>query len=75
MDTDVVFVHPLPGGSGASAVGIEVGAGGEPGRAREHLATRGATGGGGGGGGGAWSEGAVLCNAVLAFEARAPCSP
>ena len=66
MDTDVVFVHPLPGGSGASAVGMEAGAGGEPGRAREHLATR------GGGGGGAWSEGAVLCNALLAFEARAP---
>ena len=62
-------MHPLPGGSGASAVGIEAGAGGEPGRALEPLATRG---GGGGGGGGAWSEGAVLCNAVLAFEARAP---
>ena len=60
-------MHPLPGGSGASAVGIEAGAGGEPGRSREPLATR-----GGGGGGGAWSEGAVLCNAVLAFEARAP---
>ena len=50
---------------------MEAGAGGEPGRAREHLATGGATG-GGGGGGGALSEGAVLCNALLAFEARAP---
>ena len=65
-------MHPLPGGSGASAVGIEAGAGGEPGRAREPLATGGGGGGSGGGGGGAWSEGAVLCNAVLAFQARAP---
>ena len=51
-------MHPLPGGSGASAVGIEAGAGGEPGRAREHLATGGATGGGGGAtGGGAGATG------------------
>ena len=74
LDTDVVFVHPLPGGSAASAVGIESGAGGAPGRSREHLTTGGNGGGGGGGGGGgaSWSEGAVLCNAVMAFEAGAP---
>ena len=83
LDTDVVFVHPLPGGSAASAVGIESGDGGEPGRSREPLTNDGngggrgdgggSSGGGGGGGGGAsWSDGAVLCNAVMAFEAGAP---
>ena len=87
LDTDVVFVHPLPGGSAASAVGIESGAGGAPGRSQEHLTTGGNGGGGGnggaggngggggdggGGGGASWSEGAVLCNAVMAFEAGAP---
>ena len=70
VDTDVIFVHPLSGDSVVSAVGIESGGGGAPGRSRERAT--GQLESDGGGGGAAWSEGAVLCNAVMAFDAGAP---
>jgi hypothetical protein len=69
VDTDVVFVRPLPGGSSASALGIESGSGGLPWEALVDGSSSSAA--------AAASPAllppdAVLCNAVMAFGAGAP---
>jgi len=63
VDTDVVFVNPLPRELMASALGIESGTGGMRWRVLSSGGDRAAP---------ALPQESVLCNAVMAFEAGAP---